>query len=57
MRSILKIYPSWTINDVLNTDTLYLYEIMFKQTPKGKKNKKRKEIKPLSDLVKGKGGG
>jgi len=26
---------------------------MFKQTPKGKKNKKRKEIKPLADLVKG----
>jgi len=49
----LKIYPSWTINDVLNTDTLYLYEIMFKQTSKGKKNKKRKEIKPLADLVKG----
>nr|DAD97208.1 MAG TPA: hypothetical protein [Siphoviridae sp. ctWsj12] len=55
MRSILKIYPSWNINDVLNTDTLYLYEIMFKQTPKGKKNKKRKEIKPLADLAKGGG--
>ncbi|ROY90751.1 hypothetical protein EGW76_04220 [Enterococcus gallinarum] len=60
MRSILKIYPSWTINDVLNTDTLYLYEIMFKKTPKGnrsKRKKKQRRIRPLSDLVKGEGGG
>lgn len=60
VRSILKIYPSWTINDVLNTDTLYLYEIMFKKTPKGnrsKRKKKQRRIRPLSDLVKGEGGG
>jgi hypothetical protein len=55
VKSLLQLYPNWTINDVLNTDTLYLYEIMFKQTPKGKNNRKQKEIKPLADLVKGGG--
>lgn len=49
VKTILEHYPTWTINDVLNTDIKYLHKIMFNQ---GKK-KKKKEIKPLSDLVKG----
>ena len=48
VKAILENYPNWTINDVLNTDIKYLHKIMFDQ-----KNKKKKEVKPLSDLVKG----
>lgn len=54
VRTILEHYPNWAINDVLNTDVQYLFEIMFAKTPK---KKKKKNIRPLSDLVKGEGGG
>ncbi|WP_220437769.1 hypothetical protein [Pseudolactococcus raffinolactis] len=49
MKAILRANPNWTINDVLDTDVKYLYEFMFS----GKKTKKQKVVKPLSDLVKG----
>ncbi|MGX7239082.1 hypothetical protein RV11_GL003507 [Enterococcus phoeniculicola] len=51
VKTILEHYPNWSINDVLDTDITYLYEIMFIKTPK----KKKKVVRPLSDLVKGGG--
>ncbi len=49
VKAILSNYPNWTINDVLNTDVKYLYEIVLNN----KKTKKQKTVRPLSELVKG----
>lgn len=49
VKAILANNPNWTINDVLNTDVKYLYDFMFDNSGK----KKKKAVKPLSDLVRG----
>lgn len=41
----------WTIRDFMNTDCLDIDEILLK-VPK----KKKQKVRPLSDLVKGRGG-
>lgn len=48
VKNMIEAFPGWSLNDILNTDTKYLHEIMFTKTPK----KKQKKIRPLSELVK-----
>ena len=52
VKTIVQSYPSWSLNDILNTDIKYLNQILFTDPPK---KKKQKVVKPLSDLVKGVG--
>lgn len=49
---MIKNLPGWTISDVMKTDCIDIDEILLK-TDKKEKSKKKKQIKPLSDLVNG----
>lgn len=53
---MIKNLPGWTITDLMKTDCIDIDEILLKSDNK-EKTKKKKEIRPLSDLVNGSKGG
>ncbi|WP_303219837.1 hypothetical protein [Enterococcus asini] len=48
IKKAIAAFPGWTINDVLDTDTLYLQKILFNTE---KRQPKQEKAVPLADFI------
>lgn len=49
IRQIIISFPNWTINDVLETDIKYLYQLIFKTE---EKKKTKRDVIPMHEYFK-----